>query len=115
MKELHKITIKGQFEDIDFYYYAQLQANKNLINGYIQNGIPNQLYLEVEGLSNHLEAFETNLLNGFLAKHIKSVNIEKEAASAAYTHFEHRQIRKKPEKVSLIKKSFKFVSSLFSS
>lgn len=100
MVELHKITLYGNTKIADFFYYAQIHANRNQVNGFIQNGIPNRLYLEVEGKPQQIEKFEKDFLNGFLAQHIDTVQIEKDTASG-YFQFEVRRpveniIEKKP-------------------
>jgi acylphosphatase len=112
MKELHKITVSCNVKDADFYYYAMLHANKQHINGFIQNGTPNLLYLEIEGNPDSLNKFEHDFLKGYLSRNIHSVSIDKDEA-VGYEIFEHRKVKHIEKEKGILRKPLKFLASFF--
>ncbi|MCF8217536.1 MAG: acylphosphatase [Bacteroidales bacterium] len=77
MIEHRNIILTGNLRAIDFFYYAQIYAIRNNINGFIQNGNKSHVYLEVEGEAEDLDKFEKELTQKPLGHYVDAKEVQK--------------------------------------
>lgn len=56
-KEAYKIIVTGRVQGVWFRKYTKLKADKLLLKGFVKNLKDGNVYIEIEGFSNEIQAF----------------------------------------------------------
>ncbi|MGM0611955.1 MAG: acylphosphatase [Bacteroidota bacterium] len=113
MIEHRNIILTGNLKAIDFFYYTQIYAIRNNINGVVQNGNKNHVYIEVEGETEDLDKFEADLIQKPLGYYVDTKEIQK-GLVRDFQNFHVKYDRKK-EQSKTNKQWLKKIAALFNS
>ncbi|MFO8086407.1 MAG: acylphosphatase [Bacteroidales bacterium] len=114
MKEHWNITIKGRVKEIDFLYYSELGALKAGLNGFIRNGNPGEVYMEVEGEAENIQKLRDYFNRQPLVDFVEDINAS-EGLVKDFSTFQIVKSKKKSKKPpGFMTKAKNFVLHLFS-
>lgn len=84
----YKIIISGRVQGVGFRYFAQAQAMRYNIKGYVRNTQDNKVEIVCQGEPDDLNDFMSVVKKGPSFSHINKVDIEEEINGTVYDTFE---------------------------
>jgi len=89
MKEaLTKVWVSGKVQGVGFRFFVYKLASKFGLNGIVKNLYDGQVYIEVEGEKEIIQAFLKELKNGNRWSLVNTVNVEWKEYLGKYKNFE---------------------------